>query len=271
MKREFGFTLVELLVVIAIISILAGIVIPNVPQWIAKARMTRAFGEVKNIDLALTKMLTDANRQDFRSGFFVWDPSGPFSGEPPHDWTAAAGLRPLEVYQNMFYILLRKGKNAETDPKWPAGVAIDPDVRRKLGDTYMDLGADPWGQLYYFYPGPWRPNDVLNIPSWPSDLMPFRIYFPDTKIPGGPVKDGRSINTTDPDGPSTPFDIGYPASKNLTVYVWSAGMNLVPNQGFYAGDGYYDGPADEVGLEYMGGGDDINNWDNDASWAGHYS
>ena len=70
MKSKSGFTLIELLVVIAIIAILAGIVIPNVPKYINKARATRAYAEIKGVDLALTKMLTDANRSDFKSGFF---------------------------------------------------------------------------------------------------------------------------------------------------------------------------------------------------------
>ncbi|HRI89097.1 MAG TPA: prepilin-type N-terminal cleavage/methylation domain-containing protein, partial [Candidatus Hydrogenedentes bacterium] len=66
MKSKLGFTLVELLVVIAIIAILAGIVIPNVPKYINKARATRAQAEIKGIDLALTKMLTDVGRTDFK-------------------------------------------------------------------------------------------------------------------------------------------------------------------------------------------------------------
>lgn len=267
MKREFGFTLVELLVVIAIISILAGIVIPNVPQWIAKARMARAQAEVKNIDLALTKMLTDVNRQDFRSGFFDWGAGG----EPA---TLAQGL---PIYRDIFYILLRKGKNAETDTDWPGGVTINPDVRRRLGDTYMDLGKDPWGQLYNFYPGPWRAVDVNSGDPFEAGIIPFRIYLPNTGVPGGPKPETPTAYTADvydPDNPTDTFTVGFPASKSLTMYVWSNGMNLVSNQ---ADNPTYEqirldsSVVEEVGLDYAGGGDDINNWDNDASWAGHYS
>ncbi len=252
MKRNEAFTLVELLVVIAIIAILAGIILPNVPRYIAKARMVRAYGEVKNIDLALTKMLTDANRQDFRSGFFDAYPSETFG-------TA------VDTYQNVFYILLRKGKAAEADPKWPGGVVINTDVKRKLGSQYMDLAADPWGQLYYFYPGPWRdPNDEF------GGRVPFRIYFPDLSVPGGPVTDADSVTgVVDPDDPDgEPFDVGYPAARDLTVYVWSSGMNLLVNQVGYPN---YDGDPAEVGLDFIGGGDDINNWDNDQSWQGFYN
>ena len=52
MKRISGFTLVELLVVIAIISILAAIVVPNVTDYLARAKRARAEAEINGVELA---------------------------------------------------------------------------------------------------------------------------------------------------------------------------------------------------------------------------
>lgn len=141
MKRAFGFTLVELLVVIAIISILAGIVIPNAPKYINKARATRAYAEIKGIDLALTKMLTDAGRSDFKSGFFndaTW---------PAPVGAGQAAVREQAEFVVQHGVLHPEGKYADADTGWPGGIQINEEVRRKLGDTYMELGNDH-GAIY---------------------------------------------------------------------------------------------------------------------------
>lgn len=266
MKRAYGFTLVELLVVIAIISILAGIVIPNVPKYINKARATRAFAEIKGIDLALTKMLTDAGRSDFKNGFFndaTW-PASAGTGQ-------AAVREQTDIYSTVFYVLLRKGKYADADPSWPAGVQINEEVRRKLGDTYMELGNDPWGSLYQFYAGPFAPapGDTYYVQAG-RVLTPFRIQQVTSTVPGGILADALTVqDVVDPDDPAaTPIDMGYPAPRKATQFVWSMGKNRASNQEFNQG---YAGPAGDVELDFIGGGDDINNWDNEQSWLTFYN
>ena len=262
MKSKLGFTLVELLVVIAIIAILAGIVIPNVPKYINKARATRAQAEIKGIDLALTKMLTDVGRTDFKSGFFDTWPAETFGFSVEADGT----------YQNIFYLLLRKGKYADIDPDWVPGVTLNAEVKRKMGDSYMDLGTDPWGNLYFFYPGPFNHPDFQTGSG--QFAVPFRIYQPSTNVPGGATNDsgwnGGGIRTvTDPDDPSAqPFNVGYPASRKQVTYIWSSGKNRRSNQQFDTG---YGGDPADVGLDFIGGGDDINNWDGDTSWITFYN
>lgn len=55
-----GFTLVELLVVMAIIAILASIVVPNVINYLKRAKATRARADIAGIESGLVKMLTDS-------------------------------------------------------------------------------------------------------------------------------------------------------------------------------------------------------------------
>lgn len=267
MKRAYGFTLVELLVVIAIISILAGIVIPNVPKYINKARAVRAYSEVKSIDLALTKMLTDAGRSDFKSGFFD-DSTWPVPSGTGQD----AVREQAEVYTTVFYILLRKGKYADADPGWPAGVRINEEVRLKLGSDYMPLGNDPWGDLYQFYAGPFTPptpGDTYYVQS-NRVLTPFRIFQVTSTVPGGIVADALTVqDVVDPDDDAgTQMDLGYPAPRKATQFVWSLGKNRASNQEFNQG---YAGPAGDVELDFIGGGDDINNWDGEQSWLTFYN
>ena len=260
MKSQRGFTLIELLVVIAIISILATIVVPRVSKAIGKARMTKAMTEVNGIDLALTQLLVDANRKNFRQfgeGYDVYDGDAKLTSE-------------------FFYKLLRQGRDAE--------VNLYPAVRGKLGETYMDLGKDPWDNTYLFLMGPWRGwVDVSDPDDWDADepikLRSWRegelnstteLYEPyewnqaakteaDKDLPGNPALP-KDANRSD--GTSYRDDQwGFPAPTDLTVYVWSKGANLLSDQNLDTVDD----------LEFRGGGDDINNWDKSAGWSRWYT
>ena len=58
-KKREGFTLIELLIVVAIIGIIAGIAIPNFLGARTKARVTRAFADMRAIADALEMYNTD--------------------------------------------------------------------------------------------------------------------------------------------------------------------------------------------------------------------
>ena len=109
--------------------------------------------------------------------------------------------------------------------------------------------------------------------------MQFRIYLLDespTAVPGSVTYDdvwnpGGIRSVTDPDDSSSPpaaFNVGFPAPRKQVQYVWSDGKNRRSNQQFDLG---YSSPVAEVGLDFIGGGDDINNWDGDTSWIGFYN
>lgn len=292
MKRNRGFTLVELLVVLAIISILATIVVPNVATYLRKAQATRAVSEITNMETALTKMIGDANRTELGQ---ILNPSkvvetlaavyqnrglglgaGPpgFEGVPR---TAEQFNIAVDVYTNVFYALLRDGRGlldgSATDPEFGFAYSdlLDQNAVRRMSIGYLDIGFDPWDNLYKIYPGPWPSREKP---------IPFRIFNQGTSgnLPGrASGGDILSVNYVDPDTNDT-FLVGYPAPRSGSVFIWSLGANTISGQVLYDGAGYdipnrapetyYDQTQDP---EFIAGGDDINNWDPSRSWERFYN
>ncbi len=289
MNKRKGFTLVELLVVMAIISILAAILVPNVVRYIARGRATRALGDIKAIELALTKMVTDGNVQNLNYFFNPDAVRGYLGIQQGAYMTSDQFLRAVELYTRVMYALLREGRrvlDGRADSKLGIQYSqvLDGDVVMRLGVGYLeDLGFDPWGNLYNIYPGPWNPR---------NGPCPFRIYLLGQKeldLPG--MKGGGRIDyltlrgVTDPEtGMAFDPGIGFPADGGKFVFIWSNGANMVSGQAIYnpqlarqaLDNPTFTIPDPQVWYadqedDYKGGGDDINNWDQGQSWMRFYS
>lgn len=259
--RRAGFTLVELLVVIAIISILAAIVVPNVASYFGRAQVARALTDIRGADTALTAALTDAGKSSFThflscEGRQYLGLLGQFMIQDPIEgYKVAQGF-----YNTLFYEILRRGRDAEVIVQaWPScdtGIllqqinVIDPEVKSKLAPSYLDVQADPWGAPYRF----WIP-DKNSAPQHRS-YRGSPYVWDQTKraeesaeIPGQPNADGME---------------GFPADKQKPVYIFSLGANelvdaYLPIQLLYS-------PTGQLNPVYLGGGDDVNNWDSDRGW-----
>ncbi len=139
----------------------------------------------------------------------------------------------------------------------------------------MDLGNDSWGNRYQFWMGPQRRGPmlhrsyrVLDGQNPYSEIFDPYVYhygqrnIEKGKLPGQPVEDDwayRAFGTTS--GGADARGYGYPAPRDLPVYIYSTGANQVPDAVLITQmDEAYDLP------EFFGGGDDPNNWDNASGW-----
>jgi prepilin-type N-terminal cleavage/methylation domain-containing protein len=303
MKKRRGFTLVELLVVMAIIAILATIVVPNVASYIRRGRATRALAEIKGIELALTKMMADADRGNLNH---LFNPNGVRAAigyedqqieqqqenEPFKCYMTADQFRAVQqLYTNTFYALLRQGRATLNDSYGGVNFAdvLNSDVVKKLGVNYLELEFDPWGQMYQIFPGPWpssrRLNSTDELRVNPNIHRRYILSEGQQGLPGtkrGGRNDGLDFEIYDADADMY-ITVSYPAPLDKTAFIYSTGANLISGQMVYrpyilGSDDlpYYDldNPLNNfVSQEeaLTGGGDDINNWDQGRSWERFYN
>lgn len=267
MSKRYGFTLVELLVVVAIIAILASIVVPNVTRYIARGQMAKAVSEINSIELAMTAMLADAERRDFRDFFTTDYINGVLV---PLNSTGAIenALVIYDLYSDIMYALLRTGRNAGREL---TEVGFNEAVLNKLSTNYLDIDMDPWNNPYQFYLGRARAGT--------SAPMPFRSYILQQDSPNGDgiITENELVKWTVeerlkeslPGAPPADNIAGRPA-PDQPFYIWSMGDNLRHDQEF--GIPRFGDPSSLVNPDgfYRGGGDDINNWDSRRGWSVHY-
>jgi len=284
MKRNKGFTLVELLVVIAIITILASIVVPRVTDWLSRSRMAKAVSEIRNADLALTKMLADTSRKHF--GQFFGNTNGQSNlalaitaayTDLLNDYPQLeAAAMAYQQYNTVFYELLRRGRDAgdgtgtikiygrdlvpagEPDgipDNWVYDLEIQASIKKRLGTSYIELGKDAWGETgYQFYAGPCPRVSSPNSLTWEERwrVMPFRCYRGEGYSYTNAAYQEAQVDL--PGNPPPDDRPGFPGPADFPVYIWSMGEDMVSNQLINGENGY----------------DDINNWDNAGGWQEFY-
>jgi prepilin-type N-terminal cleavage/methylation domain-containing protein len=304
MQRKRGFTLVELLVVMAIIAILSSIAIPNLIGYISRSRMTAALTEIKGMELSFQKMLTDAQR-DSLDDLFDADEIRLTLGYALADPVLFEEFQKTQaVYTYVGYALLRSGRLSLTEiiPEIPVdttgdgiedftilnlncGGILDRDAVNKLSTSYVEIEFDPWGGMYQIFPGPW-PTRFGTGPA-PHSIV-FRTYMKSAavdELPGSKQHSdvgGAGVYDIFPEDPDTGIPsvdpVNFPSSKDKVVYIYSYGANKLSGQLLFEPDESFYDPADldggsmfvEQEQAYMGGGDDVNNWDKNASWDRFY-
>lgn len=290
-----GFTLVELLVVMAIITILASISIPVVVNYIRQGQSTRALADINGIETALTEVLADAGRSSLEQLFDADGVKDAMLTNGLQNWPPLLDTefkQAVQLYTRALTGILRSGRNVLSSTDSSNGLSfnyadiLQPDIVRKLGTSYIDLGPDPWGNLYNIYPGPWAARYLAPDQTTKRTPIPFRIFDKtdeNLNMPGASssTRDKMLAQFEDVEA-AVSFDAGYPAPSNEIAFIWSNGQNLLSSQLLYDGAGYQDIPDagnpqavtstwyDGAQADFCCGGDDINNWDNGNSWTRFY-
>lgn len=251
--------------------LLASVVIPNLAAYPCKRQAPRAAGEIVKFEHGLARAVHDASLSNFKEFFdpeaFARETQIMMTEDSLNQYEAS-----LRIYTWAAYAIVRSGPQAGIGLLEPpdfaaAGRALDFSKLDALRNAYLDIGFDPFGEVYNVYPGPW-PDDAAPIP--------FRVYrdldgslAPDSctvevEFAFGSPRDGTMSTARE--------SVGFPAIANKEFYVWSNGLNTVSDQASYASESTtgFDCYRVDAEKEMSGGGDDINNWDVSESWGRLY-
>jgi len=143
-----GFTLIELMLAVTILSVLALIAIPSYSEYVDRAKVTQAEGDIVQIEVAIAQYLSDNGSfpnalADLNKGAFI-DPWGnPYQYLNLSDTKGHGQARKDKslVPINSDYDLYSMGKDGQSVPPLTAKVSRDDVVRGRNGG-YVGLGAD---------------------------------------------------------------------------------------------------------------------------------
>ena len=214
----------------------------------------KAASEVRGIDLACQKLLSDLDKPSFYHVFGDAEALRETHGSLQKAWTT------------IIPELLRHGRDAEVD--------FPPGFREKLGSSYMEFGSDAWGNPYQFFAGPLTEKNcgtkaaAYYFRTFPRAERPSYtdrngIEQPDYHYDERAKAEVEAKSGGAPDADGLP---GYPAPTDLKVYVWSLGRDGKSCQ--------------RVGLDLTAknvnagpredNGNDIYNWDGAHAWQHFY-
>lgn len=267
MRERLSRILIELLVLSVLLLVWRVFIYKRTPPPHPAMAYSHAFLNMEEFQRSLQFYLEKAGAPDFHG---LYDDQAlakiisQFEMDPGIDPFQAR----VEVYSRSLRALLRYGgeapirltQSSDEDDMKVSGVFNTVAMERLLPYRGSDIKVDPWGNPYQFFVGP-----------WPADLGPilFRCY--DRELRASVLRPSHRPPryTAPPDQLTIEVDgneRGIPAPDDLELYIWSYGANGVSDQPYYDPSHVYAPPARQyyrkhASDEYLGGGDDINNWD----------
>ena len=146
MRTRRAFTLIELLIVVAIIAILAAIAVPNFLESQVRAKVSRAYNDMRTLRVGLESYFVDYNHYIadlFGLGMYTtWTqlttpiayvPSIPFSpfefndyeksgynefSKPVYDYSNTEGRRDIRNNTSIGYMIVCAGPDRDVDFEW---------------------------------------------------------------------------------------------------------------------------------------------------------
>lgn len=180
-----GFTLIEVIVVAAIIAILAGILVPMIYNQVDESKVSKAQGDCKSIQTAISMFNKDMSLFPYRSN----------------------GSIDVALDTNVYTLLVSDGTellDANLKPGWIAAKTKKDLIKNHLtvndnnyiatrwkGPYLADAKGDPWGNTYYvgaqnfINADPAAPKPVWIISAGPDGILQTDID--DTVLAGDDI------------------------------------------------------------------------------------